>query len=80
MHFRIIALFILLVCANVTIGQTKKVNKKKKAAKTESPVELVNKIYRDNIRSIKFHPEGLPTSEPIVNLNSSTKLVLDLMM
>ena len=57
------------------IGQTKKVEKNKKS-KTASPIELANKIYLDNIRTVKFHPEGLPTAEPIVNLNSSTKLVL----
>ncbi len=33
-------------------------------------------VYRDNIRSIKFHINGLFTSYPIVELNSSNQLLL----
>jgi len=46
------------------------------ASKQESPAELANKIYVDNIRTVKFHIQGYPTSEPVVSLNSFTKLIL----
>ena len=33
-------------------------------------------VYRDNIHAVKFHINGLPLSNPIIDLNSSSRLVL----
>lgn len=38
--------------------------------------ELIDKIYDQNIRTPNIHLKGLPLSQPIVDLNSTGKLVL----
>ncbi len=35
-----------------------------------------NHIYSSNLRTVSFHIDGLPLSDPMVNLNSPTQLVL----
>ena len=35
-----------------------------------------NRIYRDHIKSVKFHIDGLFLSQPIIDLNSSSQLLL----
>ena len=39
-------------------------------------IENNNRIYDAQIRTVKLHLEGLPTSQPIVDLNSGSKLLL----
>lgn len=75
MHYRYLSLVILCFCTSFLFGQSKKVEKDKKS-KEETPAELANKVWVDNIRTVKFHVQGLPTSEPVVRLNSSTRLIL----
>lgn len=75
MHYKYVSVIILCFCTSFLFGQSKKVDKDKRSKK-ETPAELANKVYTDNIRSVKFHVLGLPTSEPVVTLNSSTKMIL----
>jgi len=35
-----------------------------------------NRVYAENIQSVKFHIEGLPLSMPLIDLNSNTPLLL----
>ncbi len=78
MQLKYILLFLILACVIPAIGQTKKVDRKSKNKKElkDTPVSLANRIFVDNIRTVKFHPERLPMAEPVVNLGSSTKLIL----
>lgn len=46
------------------------------AAKAQEEIPNINNVYYDDIRSVKFHVDGLPLSPPVVILNSSAKLRL----
>lgn len=50
----------------------------KTLANAQPPEDFLyeNKIYRDNIRTVKLHTRGSPTSMPIVNLNASQATLL----
>ena len=77
----ILFLLCFIFCAPL-VGQSNKEKKKKKTKAEKVKVDFQevlensNRIYADNIRSVKFHPVDFPLAEPIVALNSGTRLVL----
>lgn len=42
----------------------------------QSDFSFENRVYVDNIKSVKFHINGLPLSMPVIDLNSNTPLLL----
>ncbi len=75
MKFDYILLLLCLTFCVPSIGQSKKKNRKEKVD-LQAVVENSNKIFFDNIRTVKFHPLDFPLSEPIVTLNSNSRLIL----
>ena len=76
----ILFLLCFIFCAPL-LGQSKKEKKKKKKVEKvevdlQEVLENSNRIYSDNIRTVKFHPAGFPLAEPIVALNSGMRLML----
>ncbi len=75
----ILFLLCFIFCAPL-VGQTKKDKKSRKKEKVkvdlQEVLENTNRIFVDNIRSVKFHPIESALAEPIVTLNSGTRLVL----
>ncbi len=74
----ILFLLCFVLCAPL-LGQSKKgKNKKREKVKVDlqEVLDNTNRIYTDNIRTIKFHPFGFPLAEPIVTLNSGGRLIL----
>jgi len=75
MKFRYILLSSCILLSLSTWGQTKKVTKKEQLDQ-QARIMLCNKIFVDNIKTVKFHPEGRPLAEPVLKLGTSAKLVL----
>ena len=60
--FRLLFFLLLLISTGFTFGQAQLFGE--------------NHIYQTNIKSVKFHLNGLPLTQPIIGLNSSSQLQL----
>ena len=56
--------FLLLFLVGFTVGAQ------------DNELRTDNFIYRNNIRTVRFHVNGLPVSQPIIELNSRSRLLL----